>query len=235
MNQLALPPAPAPSVPIRLDWDAMASLRQRILAHIDMPRYLLMPEVIALIEALDNGHQRMLLTVLWQTGARINEALALRPCDFYLDDPDQPYVLLKTLKQRGKGPGRPRTGQSQKPRLVPLLDPSLVVQLRRYFATHRLAKTKPVWAVTPQTVRDWLARAYRITQEQDQVIAFKPTPHTLRHSYAVHCVLHHVPVPVLQSWMGHRSRASTEIYTQVLGIEAYGLGVTINFGRVIEG
>jgi integrase len=41
----------------------------------------------------------MLLATLWNTGARINEALALTRSDFSLTPP-YPFVQLATLKQR---------------------------------------------------------------------------------------------------------------------------------------
>ncbi|HHT9118384.1 MAG TPA: tyrosine-type recombinase/integrase, partial [Candidatus Hypogeohydataceae bacterium YC38] len=41
-------------------------------------------------------------------------------------------------------------------------------------------------------------------------------PHTFRHSFAVHCVLSGVPLPVLKKWLGHSSISRTMIYCQVL-------------------
>jgi len=38
--------------------------------------------------------------------------LALTPADFVLDDGGQPYVVLKTLKQRSRGQGRPRKDEN---------------------------------------------------------------------------------------------------------------------------
>ncbi|WP_051252719.1 tyrosine-type recombinase/integrase [Ferrimonas kyonanensis] len=209
--------------PVQLDWPAMAAVRRRVLHHVEMPAYLLLPEVSALLDALDDDRQRLLLDLLWNTGARITEALALTPADLALDDPHQPYVSLPTLKQR------PRSARRPKPRLVPLLDPAFVVRLRRYLATHRPPKRERLWQVSDQTVRNWMGRAYERASAAGAEIAFRPGPHSLRHSFAVHCVLHQVPVPVLQAWMGHRSRRSTEIYTQVMGIEAFGLGQQVAF------
>ncbi len=92
----------------------------------DLPKYLLAPEVSALLHYVPDLHRKMLLTTMWNiTGARINEALALTRTDFTLTPP-HPFVQLATLKQRGekaaRGPGRApspgwcRTG-------VPLSDP----------------------------------------------------------------------------------------------------------------
>ena len=40
-------------------------------------KYLLAPEVSALLHYVPDLHRKMLFTTLWNTGARINEALAL--------------------------------------------------------------------------------------------------------------------------------------------------------------
>lgn len=42
-----------------------------------LPKYLLAPEVSALLHYVPDLHRKMLLATLWNTGARINEALAL--------------------------------------------------------------------------------------------------------------------------------------------------------------
>lgn len=41
------------------------------------------------------------------------------------------------------------------------------------------------------------------------------TPHTFRHSYAMHMLYAGIPLKVLQSLMGHKSISSTEVYTKV--------------------
>jgi len=41
-------------------------------------------------------------------------------------------------------------------------------------------------------------------------------PHTFRHSFAVNCILHGVPITVLRDWLGHRDITKTLIYTQIL-------------------
>lgn len=75
--------------------------------------YLLAPEVSALLHYVPTLNRRMLLSTLWNTGARINEALALMRADFNLASPS-PFVQLAALKQRTKKSrpdGRPCAGQ----------------------------------------------------------------------------------------------------------------------------
>lgn len=63
----------------------------------ELPKYLLVPEVNALLHYVPDLHRKMLLATLWNTGARINEALALTQADFSLAPP-YPFVQLTTLK-----------------------------------------------------------------------------------------------------------------------------------------
>ena len=62
--------------------------------------------------------RKMLLATLWNTGARINEALALTRGDFSLTPP-YPFVQLATLKQRtekaARTAGRMPAGQADSP------------------------------------------------------------------------------------------------------------------------
>lgn len=47
------------------------------MVHDELPKYLLAPEVSALLHYVPDLRRKMLLATLWNTGARINEALAL--------------------------------------------------------------------------------------------------------------------------------------------------------------
>jgi integrase len=65
--------------------------------------------VSALLHYVPDLHRKMLLATLWNTGARINEALALTRGDFSLAPP-YPFVQLATLKQRDR-----ESGQNSRP------------------------------------------------------------------------------------------------------------------------
>ncbi|HBU3598147.1 TPA: phage integrase family protein, partial [Klebsiella pneumoniae] len=82
-----------------IDYPAALALRQMALVQDELPKYLLAPEVSALLHYVPDLHRKMLLATLWNTGARINEALALTRSDFSLTAP-YPFVQLATLKQR---------------------------------------------------------------------------------------------------------------------------------------
>lgn len=96
----------AAQLPVAIDYPAALALRQMSMVHDELPKYLLAPEVSALLHYVPDLRRKMLLATLWNTGARINEALALTRGDFSLTPP-YPFVQLATLKQRTeKPPGR---------------------------------------------------------------------------------------------------------------------------------
>ncbi len=95
------------ALPVAIDYPAALALRQMAIVQDDLPKYLLAPEVIALLHYVPDLHRKMLLATLWNTGARINEALALTRGDFSLAPP-YPFVQLATLKQRTEKATRTR-------------------------------------------------------------------------------------------------------------------------------
>ncbi|EAA6839399.1 phage integrase family protein, partial [Salmonella enterica subsp. enterica] len=144
MNYSSLPgQAYAPEkmlLPVAIDYPAALALRQMAIVQDELPKYLLAPEVSALLHYVPDLHRKMLLATLWNTGARINEALALTRADFSLAPP-WPFVQLATLKQRAekaaRTAGRAPAG-SQAHRLVPLSDKQYVSQLEMMVATLRI-------------------------------------------------------------------------------------------------
>ncbi|HCM1865995.1 TPA: phage integrase family protein [Salmonella enterica subsp. houtenae serovar 43:z4,z32:-] len=236
MNYLSLPgqsPAVQPvSLPVAIDYSAALALRQMALVQDELPKYLLAPEVSALLHYVPDLHHKMLLATLWNTGARINEALALTRGDFSLAPP-YPFVQLATLKQRtekaARTAGRVPAG-SQPHRLVPLSDTLYVSQLqmmvatlkipleRRNKKTGRMEKAR-IWNITDRTVRTWLSEAVEAAAADGVTFSVPITPHTFRHSYAMHMLYAGIPLKVLQSLMGHKSISSTEVYTKVFALD----------------
>jgi len=222
----------AAQLPVVIDYPAALALRQMALVQDELPKYLLAPEVSALLHYVPDLHRRMLLATLWNTGARINEALALTRSDFLLAPP-YPFVQLATLKQRSekaaRTAGRAPAGR-QAHRLVPLSAANYVGQLemmvatlkipfeRRNARTGRMEKAR-LWTITDRTVRSWLAEAVDAAARDGVTFSVPVTPHTFRHSYAMHMLYAGIPLKVLQALMGHKSISSTEVYTKVFALD----------------
>ncbi|EMX1816407.1 phage integrase family protein [Escherichia coli] len=212
------------SLPVAIDYPAALALRQMSMVHDELPKYLLAPEVSALLHYVPDLRRKMLLATLWNTGARINEALALTRGDFSLTPP-YPFVQLATLKQRTEKAARQQTH-----RLVPLSDSWYVSQLQTMVATlkipmerrnKRTGRTEKVriWEVTDRTVRTWIGEAVATAAADGVTFSVSVTPHTFRHSYAMHMLYAGIPLKVLQSLMGHKSISSTEVYTKVFALD----------------
>jgi len=132
--------APGVSLPVAIDYPAALALRQMALVHDELPKYLLAPEISALLHYVPDLHRKLLLATLWNSGARINEALALTRENFSLAPP-YPFVQLATLKQRAekatRSAGRLPTASTPL-RVVPLSDPQYVAQLQTMVATLKI-------------------------------------------------------------------------------------------------
>jgi len=225
-------PASLSQFPVVIDYPAALALRQMALVQDELPKYLLAPEVSALLHYVPDLHRRMLLSTLWNSGARINEALALTRADFNLASPT-PFVQLATLKQRtekaARTAGRAPAGSSSH-RIVPLSDSHYVSQLemmvatlkipleRRNKRTGRMEKAR-IWEITDRTVRTWLNEAVEAAAADGVIFSVPVTPHTFRHSYAMHMLYAGIPLKILQTLMGHKSVSSTEVYTKVFALD----------------
>jgi integrase len=96
----------------------------------ELPEYLLLPEVHRLLDSARHPRDHLLVSLLWHTGARISEALAITPEHLMLQDEWSSGVLLNQLKKRG----RPRQvkRQTMRKRWVPMTDETFVLTLARY-------------------------------------------------------------------------------------------------------
>lgn len=213
--------------PAGLDYGRALSLREIARHYTELPKYLLAPEVAALLHYVPDWSQHAFFNTLWNTGARLNEGLALRRRDFHLNE-SIPHVVLRTAKQRRAGGGRPRKGKSAN-RVVPLSDPTCVDALRRLFASTKEQfeddpitgerRAQPVWNVTDRTVRNWLVRAVDAANRDGVKLSIDVSPHTFRHSFAMHLLYGHVHPKVVQGLLGHEKFESTEVYTKIFALD----------------
>lgn len=214
---MLMPPAGATGIAVQ-SWETAIALRGMALLQPDLPKYLLAPEVAVLLSCFDDERQRMLFAFLWNTGARITEALMVTPEDLQLDGL-RPFVRLRTLKQRHRGRGRPAKDE-RIARVVPLLDAAFVRELRRYLATFRPGRRTPLFSVTRKTAWTWLQQALdRAATDGIWFAVDSVSPRTLRHSFAMQLFLNHVPPKVVQTYMGHERYESTEQYLKIFALD----------------
>jgi integrase/recombinase XerD len=143
---------------------------------------------------------RALLLFLYNTGARISEALAVRGRDLQLDRPRQ-------VRLYGKG---------RKERVCPLW-PETATALRALPVN--LATTDPIFlsARGHHLTRDGAAHiiakhVQRAARTRRELRGRHVTPHVLRHSCAVALLQSGVDVSVIRDYLGHASIATTSRY-----------------------
>lgn len=148
----------------------------------------------------------VLLSVLYDTGARIQELLDLKPSDFHFEPP--PFVRI-----RGKG---------RRERLCPLL-PQSAQLVRKFLVTNvrRLDEQEPLLQNgrgrrlgrhgARYILLKYLHRAARSLPSLGRAAI---SPHTLRHTKAMHLLQSGVPLVMVKDFLGHVDMKSTEVYVQ---------------------
>jgi integrase/recombinase XerD len=163
-----------------------------------IPRVLSQAEVLELLRCIPSRKIRMVLTTIYATGMRIDEALHLSAGDI---DSRQMTILVA----QGKG---------NKQRLVPL-SRSLLAELRDWWLVHR----SPHWLFPGEKPdRPFSASAVqRACQAAVAQAGLKrgATPHTLRHTFATELLEAGVNLLTIQKLLGHSSLSTTLRYTHV--------------------
>jgi site-specific recombinase XerD len=155
-------------------------------------------------QSVEGQRDHALLALLYNSGARIQEALNLCPKDIRFEPPAQVRLLGKGRKER-ICPLWPETAEL----LAALLrrqprDAEAPLFINRY--------GKPLGA---SGVRYQLRRYVRSAAEQIPTLLDKNvTPHTFRHTAAVCLVAAGVDVTVIRSWLGHANLDTVNRYAQ---------------------
>lgn len=139
---------------------------------------------------------RALCLTLIYTGCRISEALALSPEHF---DADDGILAIRSLKKRS----------ASHIRELPI-PPELTACLATLSERNRR-----FWPMGRATA--W--RRIKEVMGEAGITGPQASPKGLRHAFAVHAVLQHVPPGILQKWMGHADMATTAMYTRLCGAE----------------
>jgi integrase/recombinase XerD len=155
----------------------------------------------------DGRRDRCLFLTLFNTGARVQEILDMRPCDLQLVRPFQVRLRGKGRKER-VCPLWPQTAES----LRALLDEKGVEPN----ATQPLFRNHRGEPLTRFGVRYLLRKHARAAQEVVPTLGRRRIhPHALRHSSAVHLLLAGVELVTISHWLGHASVETTNRYAAI--------------------
>lgn len=147
---------------------------------------------------------RILLRLLYNTGARVSELIGIRVCD---------VTLAATSSVRLQGKGR-------KQRTVPLWKETSS-DIRRWLVyaglqpEQRLVPTRGGLPMTRTNVANRLTLAVATAAQQGQQLQGRHiSPHTLRHTTAMHLLQAGVDITVIALWLGHANSATTHGYVE---------------------
>ena len=148
----------------------------------------------------------LILALLYDTGARVQEVLDVRPCDFRFGSPVH-------VKIKGKG---------GKERLCPLL-PQTIHLVESFIKEHDrlttdndpLFQNKNGHKLSRHGVRYILAKYVRIAAKHMSFLLRRTiSPHTLRHTKAVHLLQSGSPLVTIKDFLGHADVRTTHIYAE---------------------
>jgi site-specific recombinase XerD len=164
--------------------------------------------LLAQVDRLSRHGERdyLLLTLLYDTGARIQELLDLRPCDFHLQAPSFARVW----------------GKGRRERLCPLL-PQSANLVRKFLSRHgrQLDEQEPLIQNSRGHPLGRHGARYILLKHLRSAANSMPTlaragisPHTMRHTKGMHLLQSGVPLVMVKDFLGHVDMKSTEVYVQ---------------------
>jgi integrase/recombinase XerD len=171
--------------------------------------YLTREQVAAILAAPNrrtwSGHRdAVLLATAYNTGARVSELIALRVRDVLLERNTAVHLHGKGRKQRA----------------IPLWK-NTATELRAWLDRTSPAPDAPMFPnragapLTRSGVRDRLDRAVAAAEQRcPSLHGQHVSPHTLRHSTAMHLLQSGTDLPVIALWLGHSSPAATHQYLE---------------------
>jgi integrase/recombinase XerD len=181
-------------------------------ATLRVVEYLEADEIRAMLDSTDRTtpqgrRDHALLVVMFNTGARVQEVLDLRPCDLQLVRPLQARLFGKGRKER-ICPLWPRTAEVLKALLAEMrLDAAL---------SEPIFRNRRGQPLTRFGVRYLLRKSATLAQSAAPGLVRKRVhPHTIRHSSAVHLLQSGVDLISISHWLGHASVETTNRYAVV--------------------
>lgn len=172
--------------------------------------FLTRPEMDAIIAAPDRHswagrRDQVLFAILYNTGARVSEVINLRIGDVVLD-------VSPVAHLNGKG---------RKRRSVPLWKATAAIvrpwvrQLARASETDYLFPNSSGGRLSRSSVTLRLALAVEVAiQHHPQLAGRAISPHTVRHTTAMHLLQAGVDITVIALWLGHESPTTTHGYLE---------------------
>lgn len=198
------------SEPTRRPWTPEALIAEADRGR--LPVYVTIEEAHTTFDAVppEKPRDRLFVKTLWVTGARVSEAIEVRPRNF--------DFAARTLRIQRLKKGRP----------LEVAIPGLPEDYCRELATYlKLAGLRPSERVFDfdrfrglRLVKGLMAKAgiepsYRIGPKGGRVDV-KRHPHAWRHGFAVNLIMQGKPLEVVKELLGHSSILTSYVYTRAI-------------------
>jgi site-specific recombinase XerD len=149
-----------------------------------------------------------LMSVLYDTGARVQELIDIKVCDVILDTSS--VIVL--------------TGKGNKNRRVPIMKNTAIL-LQTYLVENNLneswKKDYPLFTnsqhkkLTKEGVSYIIGKYVKVSRVSSSIVPVKVKPHMFRHSKAMHLLQAGVNLIYIRDFSGHVDLKTTEIYARV--------------------
>lgn len=164
-----------------------------------LPVCMSVQDIIIVLNAVDNVKHKMILSLIYSTGLRLQELVSLKT-----ENIDSKLMCIKVVEGKGK-----------KDRFV-ALSANILTELRGYFRLY-----KPVLYLfngtkkgTPYSCRS-VQRILEKTLQKTNLTNKGYSIHTLRHSYATHLLENGADLPAIKQLMGHHHLSQTMQYVHI--------------------
>lgn len=169
-------------------------------------------EIQAVLDAVDlnsrtGGRDKAMLLLLYNTGARVSEIVTLKCHDLRLDQGGQ-------VRLSGKG---------KKTRICPIW-PETLAALQSYLSQRNISEQKDEAVflnangnpITRFGIR-YIIKKYGLIAQKEcpEIKTKKVSPHTIRHTTAMHLLRSGNDVIMVSYWLGHADVNTTHIYLEI--------------------
>ncbi|MES1222575.1 MAG: tyrosine-type recombinase/integrase [Bacteroidota bacterium] len=171
-----------------------------------LPVFIKENETKMLVESLKNSTEdwkslnaRMLITIYYSTGMRLNELITLKE--------KQIDFSRSQIKVLGKG---------NKERILPV-NKELITMIREYqqLKKRKFERDNDLLLVTEKGKKLYAKYAYLLVSKilGEATTLDKKSPHILRHTFATHLMNNGADLNAVKELLGHSSLAATQVYT----------------------